>query len=107
MTTCLCDVFYDDVARAPVEVLEHLGCAVEVPDAQTCCAQPAFNAGDWDSARKVARHTLAVFAGEGTVVTPSGSCARMLSHGSGLLFEREPDRPDAADLGARSLELCE
>jgi len=107
MTTCLCDLFYDDVARATVEVLEHLGCEVEVPSAQTCCAQPAFNAGDWTAARRVARHTLTVFAGDGAVVTPSGSCARMLSHGSALLFEHEPDRDEAARLGERTFELAE
>ena len=65
MATCLCDAFFDDVARASVEVLEHLGCTVDVPTDQTCCGQPAFNAGDWESARRVARHTLSVFAGEG------------------------------------------
>ena len=41
MGTCLCDAFYDDVARATVEVLEHLGVSVEFPDNQTCCGQPA------------------------------------------------------------------
>jgi L-lactate dehydrogenase complex protein LldE len=107
MTTCLCDLFYDDVARATVEVLEHFGCTVEVPEEQTCCGQPAFNAGDWDAARRVARHTLSVFSGDGAVVTPSGSCARMLSHGAGLLFEHEADRDRVAELGARSFELAD
>jgi L-lactate dehydrogenase complex protein LldE len=107
MTTCLCDLFYDDVARATVEVLEHFGCAVDVPGDQTCCGQPAFNAGDWDAARRVARHTLDVFSGDGAVVTPSGSCARMLSHGAGLLFEHEADRDGVADLAARSFELAD
>ncbi|MBV9945255.1 MAG: hypothetical protein JOZ69_00215, partial [Myxococcales bacterium] len=37
MVTCLCDAFFDDVARATVEVLEHLGCAVAFPRDQTCC----------------------------------------------------------------------
>lgn len=107
MTTCLCDLFYDDVARATVEVLEHFGCTVDVPEEQTCCGQPAFNAGDWDAARRVARHALHVFAGDGDVVTPSGSCARMLAHGAGLLFEHAPDRDAAAELSARSFELAD
>src|ERR1041384_6646140 len=47
MATCLCDAFYDDVAAATVEVLEHLGVEVVFPEAQTCCGQPAFNGGDW------------------------------------------------------------
>jgi L-lactate dehydrogenase complex protein LldE len=107
MATCLCDAFYDDVAVATVEVLEHLGCAVSVPVDQTCCGQPAFNAGDWAAARPVARHTLRVFAGERPVVIPSGSCAKMVSHGAMMLFEREEDRADAAQLAGRSWELSD
>ncbi|HEX6767569.1 MAG TPA: (Fe-S)-binding protein, partial [Polyangiaceae bacterium] len=87
--------------------LEHLGCSVEVPADQTCCGQPAFNAGDWAAARRVARHTLAVFAGEEPVVVPSGSCARMAGHGGLLLFEHETDRDAAGALAERSFELAD
>ncbi len=109
MATCLCDVFFDDVAAATVEVLESLGCRIAVPEDQTCCGQPAFNAGDWPSARRVARHTAAVFAGTLPVVVPSGSCARMVEHGAALLFEGA-SRSDAAapsSLASRAWELCD
>ena len=72
MATCLCDAFFDDVARATVEVLEHLGCEVVFPEDQTCCGQPAFNSGDWPAARTVARHALRVFDAAEPVVVPSG-----------------------------------
>ena len=107
MATCLCDAFFDDVARATVEVLEHAGCEVVFPEDQTCCAQPAFNSGDWPAARRVARHTLRVFAGEEPVVVPSGSCARMVSHGALLLFEAEADRPAVEALAGRAWELAD
>ena len=107
MATCLCDAFYDDVAAASVEVLEHLGCTVTVPEDQTCCGQPAFNTGDWPAARPVARHTLRVFSGDEPVVVPSGSCAKMLSHGAALLFEGEEDAATAASLARRAWELSD
>ena len=107
MATCLCDAFFDDAAQATVEVLEHLGCEVEFPEGQTCCAQPAFNAGDWTAARRVARHTLEVFRGDDAVVVPSGSCARMVDHGALLLFEDQPDRPAVEGLARRTWELCD
>lgn len=91
MGTCLCDAFYDDVARATVEVLEHLGVSVEFPEDQTCCGQPAFNSGDWNASRKVARHASKVFAGELPIIVPSGSCAAMNRHGNSLQFEECPD----------------
>jgi len=107
MATCLCDTFFDDVAVSAVQVLEHLGCEIEFPEGQTCCSQPAFNAGDWESSRKVARYTQKVFAGADPVVLPSGSCAAMLHHGPALQFEHEPDRAEAEALGKRTWELCD
>ena len=89
MATCLCDAFFDDVAKATVEVLEYLGCEVVFPDGQTCCGQPAFNGGDWASSRKVVRHTVEVFKGEEPVVSLSGSFTAMLLHGTVLEFEKE------------------
>lgn len=107
MATCLCDAFYDDVARATVEVLEHLGVEVEFPEGQTCCGQPAFNGGDWPASRKVVRHTLKTFAGEVPVLLPSGSCAAMLRHGTILEFEKEPDLPEVKALAARTWEFSD
>lgn len=106
MATCLCDAFYDDVARATVEVLEHLGVEVGFPEDQTCCGQPAFNSGDWKSSRKVARFTAKVFAGELPVIVPSGSCAAMNFHGNRLQFEECPD-PAIDSLADRTWELID
>jgi L-lactate dehydrogenase complex protein LldE len=107
MATCLCDAFYDDVAAATVEVLEHLGCTVDFPEGQTCCGQPAFNGGDWPASRKVVRHTVQTFRGEDPVVVPSGSCAAMLFHGTVLEFEQEKDLPEVKALGRRVWELAD
>jgi len=107
MATCLCDAFYDDVARATVEVLEYLGCQVEFPEGQTCCGQPAFNGGDWPASRKVVRHTVATFAGEVPVIVPSGSCAAMMFHSAQLEFEKEKDLPEILAFGRRTWELAD
>ena len=105
MATCLCDAFHDDVAVATVQVLEHLGCTVDFPQAQTCCGQPAFNGGDWPSSRKVVRHAVETFGGAEPVVLPSGSCAAMLFHGAPLEFEKEPDLAAVEALGRRAWEI--
>ena len=107
MATCLCDAFYADAARATVEVLEYLGCKVEFPAAQTCCGQPAFNAGDWAASRKVVRHTVGAFAGDLPVIVPSASCAAMLFHGAPLEFEKEPDLPAVERLASRTWEFTD
>jgi L-lactate dehydrogenase complex protein LldE len=107
MATCLCDAFYDDVARATVEVLEHLGVAVAFPEAQTCCGQPAFNGGDWAASRRVVRHSMNTFAGPVPVIVPSGSCAMMLRHSAALEFEKEPDLSTVKELAGRTWELAD
>jgi len=107
MATCLCDAFYDDVARATVEVLEYLGCSVEFPEGQTCCGQPAFNGGDWPASRQVVRHTVRTFAGDVPVIVPSVSCTAMLAHGAPLEFEKEKDRPDVDAFSRRAWEIID
>jgi len=107
MATCLCDAFYDDAAVATVQVLEHLGLTVEFPEAQSCCGQPAFNSGDWASARRVARHMVKTFRGELPVIVPSSSCAAMVFHGSLLAFEKEPDLPEIEQMARRTWELAD
>lgn len=105
MATCLSDVFFADVARATVEVLESVGCEVIFPEAQTCCGQPAFNSGDFPAAEKVARHTADVFKGDLPVIVPSGSCAAMHFHGNHLLFEDKEDTDKIESLADRTWEL--
>lgn len=93
MLTCLCDAFAGEVGIAAVRVLEAAGCTVEFPEAQTCCGQPPFNSGDWNSARPIAKRALEVFAGVAPVVAPSSSCAAMVREGYAMLVpgcERPP-----------------
>ncbi len=78
--TCLADLFYPEVAASAVRVLRRHGVRVSCPSGQTCCGQPAFNSGFHREARSVARSLVRALAGSERVVTPSGSCAAMLTH---------------------------
>lgn len=89
--TCLVNEIEPAVGMAVVRVLERLGLEVQVPLDQTCCGQPAYNAGFHDEARGVARHTLSVLlATDGPIVVPSGSCADMLVHQYAVLLHDDP-----------------
>lgn len=85
--TCLVDLFRPTVGFAAVKLLEAAGCTVEVPAAQTCCGQPAWNSGDRKDTAALARQVIEAFEGYDYVVAPSGSCAGMLSHHYPALFE--------------------
>lgn len=104
--TCLVDLFRPSVGFSAIELLEKAGCAVEVPEAQTCCGQPAYNSGEMGGARTLARQVIAAFDGYDHVVAPSGSCAGMIKLHYPALFEDEPAmREKALALAARTHEL--
>lgn len=74
---CFIDALYPDVGKATVSLFERLGIRLEYPTAQTCCGQPAFNAGHWREATEAALHFAQVFEPYRWIVTPSGSCGAM------------------------------
>ncbi len=76
--TCLVDLFRPTVGFAAVKLIEDAGCTVEVPPAQTCCGQPAYNSGDRKDARAIASQVIEAFEDYDFVVAPSGSCSGML-----------------------------
>ena len=104
--TCLVDLHRPSIAFASISLLEAAGCTVEVPRAQTCCGQPAYNAGDRATARDLALGLLTAFSAYDYVVVPSGSCAGMLSRHLPSLFRDDPDLlPRAEALAAKTHEL--
>lgn len=89
--TCLVDTLYPQVGESVVRLLHRVGVQVDFPANQTCCGQPAFNAGMRAQARQMAEHTIQVFENtSGSVVIPSGSCAAMLRHGFPELLAGDP-----------------
>jgi L-lactate dehydrogenase complex protein LldE len=124
MVTCLVDQFFPETGLAAVEVLERLDVRIDCPAGQTCCGQPAFNAGFSGDARAMARHTIDVFGDHDLpVVAPSGSCTDMVVHhypvllagdaayaGRAVALARRTfefsqfivDRLDVTDVGARA-----
>ena len=104
---CFVDQMMPSVGIAMVEVLERLGHDVDFPSAQTCCGQPAFNAGCHGESRDVAEHWLKCFADAKQIVVPSGSCAAMVRVYYRELFAGTRFEKTATELGARTWELSQ
>jgi len=105
--TCIIDALFPDIGEAALDVLEKQGMTVEFPEAQTCCGQPAFNAGFQEESRKVAEHFLDVFNGYDAIVTPSGSCAAMVHHSYPDLFKGHPRLDEAMRMAAKTFEFSQ
>ena len=88
--TCLVDVFRPAVGFATVKLLQDAGCTVEVPTAQTCCGQPAYNSGDRADTKVLARQVLEAFEDFDYIVAPSGSCGGMIKEHYPALFADDP-----------------
>ena len=106
--TCLVDLHRPTIGFAAIRLLERAGCQVEVPRAQTCCGQPAYNSGDRATAKDLARGILDAFGGYDYVVVPSGSCGGMLRHHFPGLFDDDPNlRTRAQALADKTYELVQ
>ncbi len=104
--TCLVDLMRPSVGFAALELLQAAGAEVYVPPAQTCCGQPAYNAGDRASAQALARRVVDAFDDCDYLVAPSGSCAGMIAtHYAELLADDAAYRARASALAARTQEL--
>ncbi len=104
---CLVDQFFPQVGISTVRILRKLGVEVTYPEAQTCCGQPAFNAGYHDEATKLAERFIEIFSGVDYIVTPSGSCGSMVRVFYPTLPIQEKLRLALAEVQARTLELSE
>jgi L-lactate dehydrogenase complex protein LldE len=100
--TCLVDLVRPRIGFAAVKLLEQSGCDVVVPQAQTCCGQPAWNAGADKHAREIVEQVVAAFSEFDYVVAPSGSCAGMIKRHYPEVLK---NNPRALALAAKTHEL--
>ncbi|TDG13493.1 (Fe-S)-binding protein [Seongchinamella unica] len=102
--TCLADLMRPSVAFASIRLLEQAGCIVDVPQRQTCCGQPSYNAGEYASASVLAKQFIEQFEDAQYVVAPSGSCAGMVCEHYPKLLDGEW-RQRALALAQKTYEL--
>lgn len=106
--SCLVDQLFPQVGLSTVRVLEKLGVEVSFDERQTCCGQPAFNAGYVEEAKRVARHFVAAYSDSVPIVVPSGSCCTMIKVFLPQLFPKGSTERDGADrIAQQTFELSE
>lgn len=83
---CFIDQLHPEIADKTLQILERSGCKVIYNPEQTCCGQPAFNAGYWDEAKIIGNKFLIDFTGNHYIVSPSASCVGMIKNYYNDLF---------------------
>jgi L-lactate dehydrogenase complex protein LldE len=104
---CFIDQLYPQVAFNTVKVLEKAGCTVAYNTQQTCCGQPAFNAGFWGESKDVCTKFVQDFDGADYIVSPSASCAGFVRNNYGKLFENNAFQSPAKKVSSQIFELSE
>ena len=104
---CFVDQLFPDTAFSMIKVLEKAGCTVSYNQSQTCCGQPAFNAGFWDESKAVCTKFLKDFSGTDLIVAPSASCVGFVRNYYGKLFENSSLHHTCNDVSKRIFEFSE
>lgn len=104
---CFVDQLYPQTAFSMVKALEKAGCAVQYNTDQTCCGQPAFNAGFRDDAKEVCIKFLNDFNGADHIVAPSASCVGFIRNYYQTLFDNSSFHNEVKDLAKRTYEFSE
>ena len=104
---CFIDQLYPTVGFNMVKVLEKAGCTVTYNPNQTCCGQPAFNAGFWGEAKDVCDKFIKDFAGNDYIVAPSASCVGFVKNYYQKVYENSARKDSVTRLSARIFELSD
>lgn len=104
---CFVDQLYPQTAMNMVKILEKAGCEVSYNPNQTCCGQPAFNAGFWDDARDVCSKFLKDFDPNNIIVGPSASCVGFVKNYYSKLFDNSSVHNEVKAIGQNIYELSD
>ncbi len=93
---CVHNLAFPETSMATIEVLEHHGCRVVVPE-QNCCGVPAWANGDLRAARRMAAKNIAFFSRHQAdyIITDCASCGSTLRD-YGKLLDTDEARAFAA-----------
>ena len=104
---CFIDQLYPQTAFNMVKVLEKAACEVSYNTNQTCCGQPAFNAGFTEEAKSVAKKFIRDFDTVDYIVAPSASCVGFVRNYYPKLFDNTAGHNNIKQLGKRVFEFTE
>jgi L-lactate dehydrogenase complex protein LldE len=104
---CFIDQLFPETAFNTVKVLEKAGCMVSYNPEQTCCGQPAFNAGFWDQAKTIGSKFLKDFSDDTPIVAPSASCTGMVRNYYSDLFTNTTAHNKCRSIQANIYELSD
>ncbi len=105
---CMTDWLYPEMGVAAIKVIRACWATVTYPDAPSCCGLPALNAGEPDSARRMAKQTIEALESTEAdfILSTSASCAVTMKDDYVHLLRDDPDSLERARrLSARIVDF--
>ena len=104
---CFIDQLYPTAGFNTIKVLEKVGCTVTYNQDQTCCGQPAFNAGYWGESKEVCNKFINDFSGAALIVVPSASCTGFIKNYYSKIYDNASNQKDIKGLQDKVYELSD
>ncbi len=104
---CFIDQLYPTAGFNTIKVLEKAGCTVSYNPEQTCCGQPAFNAGYWGESREVCNKFINDFSGAEYIVMPSASCTGFIKNYYPKIYDNASNQKDIKGFQEKVYELSD
>ena len=104
---CFIDQLYPETAFNTLKLLQRAGCEVVYNPEQTCCGQPAYQAGFWEEAKKLGMKFLDDFSEDCYIVSPSGACTGMVKNGFTTLFKDSSEQHRCKTVQGNIYELSD
>ena len=104
---CFIDQLYPTAGFNTIKVLERAGCNVIYNPEQTCCGQPAFNAGYWGESREICNKFLKDFESAEYVVIPSASCTGFVNNYYSKIYGNTSNQNATKDIEGKVFELSD
>ncbi len=104
---CFVDQLYPTTAFNMIRVLEKVGCKVSYNEQQTCCGQPAYNAGFREDCRAVASKLIDDLSGVDYIVSPSASCTGFIRNYYPKIFDNSSQHNVVKEMQKRIFEFSE
>jgi L-lactate dehydrogenase complex protein LldE len=104
---CFVDQLFPQTAFNMIKVLEKAGCEVKYNPDQTCCGQPAFNAGFSDDAKDVCTKFMRDFDAKLPIVAPSASCIGFIRNYYPKVFDNGSLHNEVKAIGQYTFEFSE
>ncbi|MCI0478383.1 MAG: (Fe-S)-binding protein, partial [Anaerolineales bacterium] len=95
---CFQNTIFGDASAATVRVLAENGCEVITPKNTRCCGMPQLGYGDFETARALARHNIAILEklDADVIVTDCATCGSTLKVYSHTLLADDPEHSERA-----------